>query len=97
MAECIIECYHSTNGNLLTELADYMGKSWKNVRITDGDIVELEKFLAIMSPMKDLFSSLNTDCETNISRVYPTLLNLLGLVDVFASGLFPLFRPLLFA
>ena len=85
MAECVIECYHSTNGNLLTELADFMGKSWKNVRITDGDIVELEKFLAIMSPMKDLFSSLNTDCETNISRVYPTLLNLLGLVDEYAN------------
>ena len=47
--------------------------------------MELEKFLAIMSPMKDLFSSLNTDCETNISRVYPTLLNLLGLVDEYAN------------
>ena len=38
MAECIIECYHSTNGNVLTELADFMGTSWKKVRITDGDI-----------------------------------------------------------
>ena len=85
MAETVVECYHSSDGNLLAELADYMGKSWKSVKLTSDDIAELEKYLTIMGPMKKLFSSLNSDQDSNITRVFPTILNLLGSVKEFAD------------
>ena len=85
MAETVVECYHSSEGNLLAELADHMGKSWKEVKLSDADILELEKYLAIMMPMKQLFSSLNSDTESNITRVYPTVLNLLGVLEEYVQ------------
>ena len=85
MAETVVECYHSSDGNLLAELADHMGKTWKDVKISDADIIELEKYLAIMMPMKQLFSSLNSDTESNITRVYPTVLNLLGVLEEYVQ------------
>ena len=44
MAETVVECYHSSEGNLLAELADHMGKTWKDVKISDADIIELKKY-----------------------------------------------------
>ena len=85
MAETVVECYHSTEGNLLAELADFMGKSWQTVKLSSDDIAELEKFLLIMTPMKNLFSSLNSDQDSNITRVFPTVLNLLRAVQEFAE------------
>ena len=85
MAETVVECYHSTEGNLLAELADFMGKSWKEVKLSSDDIAELEKYLLIMGPMKKLFSSLNSDHDSNITRVFPTVLNLLGAVQEFVE------------
>ena len=52
MAETVVQCYHSSDGNLLAELADHMGKTWKDVKLSDANILELEKYLAIMMPMK---------------------------------------------
>ena len=85
MAETVVECYNSTEGNLLAELADFMGKSWQTVKLSSDDIAELEKFLLIMTPMKNLFSSLNSDQDSNITRVFPTVLYLLGAVQEFAE------------
>ena len=85
MIVSVLDCYDSTDGNLLLDLAKHM--KWKSsppsesVHINKKDINEMRKFVTIMSPMKKLFSSLNSDTESTIQKLYPTLLNLVALVD----------------
>ena len=36
-------------------------------------IAQLEKFMAIMGPVQELFSQLNSELTSTIDRVYPTV------------------------
>ena len=89
MIVSVLDCYDSTDGNLLLDLAKHM--KWKSsppsesVHINKKDINEMRKFVTIMSPMKKLFSSLNSDTESTIQKLYPTLLNLVALVDQYTE------------
>ena len=85
MIVSVLDCYDSTDGNLLLDLAKHM--KWKSsppsesVHINKKDINEMRKFVTIMSYLKKLFSSLNSDTESTIQKLYPTLLKLVALVD----------------
>lgn len=49
--------------------------------LTDADIATLDKFIHIMSPFETLFSALNAENQSNIQRVYPTVLELKELLE----------------
>ena len=78
-------------GNPLYQMIDVMAKdgakdnSWKKLQVTETDLLEMEKFLSIMSPFEFLCSKMNSELESNIQRVYPTLKELLMLLGQIAE------------
>ena len=74
------------DGNPLNHMIETMSKDgpkdngWKKLHVTAMDISEMEKFLAIMSPFEFLASKMNSEYESSIQRLYPTLHELLILL-----------------
>ena len=66
---------HPEKGHLIDALNREMttkDNPW-DIEFNNEDIVELEKFLKLMKPMMTLFSTLNSELESTIHRVYPSV------------------------
>ena len=46
--------------------------NWK-ITFSSQEIAEMEKYLQIFAPLESLFSSLNSDKQSTIQKVYPSL------------------------
>ena len=59
-------------GDPIHVLNQHMGGKW-NVCFSHLDVVNLECFLKIMSPLEKLFSDLNAEWSSTIHLVYPSV------------------------
>ena len=66
---------HPEKGHLIDALNREMttkDNPW-DIEFNNEDIVEIENFLKLMKPMMTLFTTLNSELESTIHRVYPSV------------------------
>ena len=67
----LVECARY-EGNPLFKLCKEMS-SW-GISFSEYDIAELEKYLLVLGPFEAMFSALNTDTQTSIQKVFPSIM-----------------------